>query len=329
MPGELRILTYGGAHRDGLAAAMFGPYAARYGVAISVLEGDNVGPLERARNEIAGGDPSFDVMSSNQTYYQQGRDEGLWEPIDYGCFVDADLAAIPPHMRLSHGVGALVHSNNLVHSTVAFPDGGPQPRSWSDFWDVERFPGRRALPVCDAGINPLPEVALMADGVSPEGLYPMDVERAARRLEELAPHVAYWKNGAESVRLLTDGTATLGLLGNGRAQAAIDSGAPLKMVWNNARVTFDVWYVLRGARNVEEAMRFVAFSQKPEPQAALARLTGFAPTNADAYRYLDETAARRLPTYPANAEQTFRNDETWWQQNRQSWVAICRTALGQ
>lgn len=321
------ILTYGGGLQDGLAAAMFEPFARRSGIDLTLLEGDNIGILDRSAAEVASGHPGYYVTTTNLTYYQQGLERDLWEPLDYGSFDPTDLAAVPAAMRLSHGVASYVHSNNLVFSTDAFPEGDRQPASWADFWNVNAFPGLRALPVCDSGINPLPEIALMADGVAPDELYPIDIDRAARKLKELLPHVVRWRDGAESVALVAGGTAALGLIGNARAQLAIDRGAPLRIVWERARRTFDVWYILKGAPHREEAMQFLAFSQQPERQAELARRTGLAPTNANAYLHLDEETAQKLPGYPANRDRMFANDERWWQTNRTRWVNACKGAM--
>jgi putative spermidine/putrescine transport system substrate-binding protein len=325
---RLVILTYGGAFRDGLERALFEPFARTHRVDVRLVEGDNIGVLDRSAAEVAGGHPAYDLTTTNLTYYQQGVERRLWEPVDYTCFDSADLAAVPAALRFTYGIASYVHSNNLVFSTAAFPDGGGQPASWADFWDVQAFPGLRALPVCDSGINPLPEIALLADGVAPDRLYPIDIDRAVRKLNELLPHTVRWRDGAESVALLADRTATLGLIGNARAQVAIDRGAPLRIVWERARRTFDVWYVLRGAPHRDEAMRFLSFAQRPERQADLARYTGLAPTNPIAYQHLDAKISRRLPGHPANRDRMFANDERWWQANRARWVDACkRSAL--
>ena len=49
---------------------------------------------------------------------------------------------------------------------------------------MKKFPGRRALrnhPIATL------EAALMADGVAPDKLYPLDVDRAFKKLEEIKP----------------------------------------------------------------------------------------------------------------------------------------------
>ncbi len=39
----------------------------------------------------------------------------------------------------------------------------------------------------------------MADGVAPDALYPLDVDRAFRKLEQIKPHIAvWWTSGGQS-----------------------------------------------------------------------------------------------------------------------------------
>ena len=329
MGGRLVVMAYGGSFRQGVVEALAEPFARAFGVEVAVLEGDNIDAFDRSREQVLSGSPAWDVTVTNQTYFRKGMAEDLWEQIDYGVFDGHDLAELLPEMRSDHSVPAAVYSNNLVLSTRAFPGGAERPQNWADFWDVTRFPGPRAIPVCDSGINPLPEIACLADGTRPGGLYPIDLRRAAAKLAELNPHVVRWRTGSESVRLLAEGHAVAGLLGNGRAQAAIDGGAPLEIAWRDARRTYDVWYVLRGTPNREEAMRFLAFSQRPEVQADLSRITGLSPVSRRAYSMLNETIQRKLTVYPANLAQTFPNDEAWWTVNRDAWRECCRAACDQ
>jgi putative spermidine/putrescine transport system substrate-binding protein len=323
---RLVVMAYGGSFREGVVQALATPFSAEYGIDVQVAEANNIDVFARSRNQVLSGHPQWDVTVTNQTYFRNGVGENLWERIDYGSFASVDLDAIPAEMRHEYGVAAAVYSNNLVVSTRAFPKSGSRPLTWRDFWDIGHFPGLRALPVCDSGINPLPEIACLADGVRPADLYPIDMRRACRKLNELAPYCIRWRTGSESVSLLVDGRAVAGLLGNGRAQAAIDQGAPLETVWHDARRTFDMWYVLRGAPNRDAAMQFMAFAQRPEVQASFSAMTGLSPVSAAAYDRLGEAIKRKLTTYPANFAGTFANDESWWVANRDAWIELCRSS---
>lgn len=63
------------------------------------------------------------------------------------------------------------------------------PSRWSDFWDTAQYPGPRALQDSPRGVL---EIALIADGVPAARLYPLDIDRAFRRLAEIRPYVSLW-----------------------------------------------------------------------------------------------------------------------------------------
>ncbi len=46
----------------------------------------------------------------------------------------------------------------------------------------------------------------MADGVAPEKLYPLDLDRVFRSLDKIKPSIVkFWDTGAEPVQMLIDG----------------------------------------------------------------------------------------------------------------------------
>ncbi len=318
--GRVVIVSWGGSYQEAQRKAFFEPFEKETG--IEVVEG--TGPqIERSRAEVQSGRPSYDVAVTNQAFYQIGVEQNLWEPIDYSVFRQADLQALPEEVRLKYGVGHIYYTEGMALNTEAFPPGKPAPGSWADFWNVQKFPGKRALPQCDVATYPLPEAALLADGVPVEKLYPIDIPRAVRKLKEIAPHVIWWKDINQPGQLLASQEVIMAMAPGGRVQQLIDKGAPIRLVWNQARYTFDVWYVLRGSANRENAMRFIAFASRPEPQAEMARVAGYAPTNPKAFDLLDPAIAKKLPTYQENFRQTFKKDEGWWKANRQKWIEAC------
>jgi putative spermidine/putrescine transport system substrate-binding protein len=324
-PRALTVLTYGGMFRQAVDTSIARPFQEEEGVRVELVEVNNIDVFDRCRAAVESGQPAYDIAMTNPTYFQKGVGEGLWEELDHTYFDPGYFEEVPETFRFDHGVASGLYSNNLVFNSAAFPGSGRRPSSWIDFWDVESFPGLRSLPVCESGINPLPEIALLADGVLPADLYPLDMQRAVRKLAQLGKNLTQWRDGSESVRLVAEGPASIGLMGNGRAHAAIKRGARLEIVWAQTRCTFDLWYILRGTPLRREAMQFLAYSQRVEVQAAMARSAGLAPTRTAAYEFLDEATARELPTYPENAPTTFMNDEGWWALNRERWVECCRT----
>jgi len=131
-----------------------------------------------------------DVMymppSDAVTSYQQG-----WlADIDYGLYPKEQLEAIKPAARPPFGVGALYYSIALTYFSDLFP-ADKAPKTWADLWNLEAFPGKRTMYSGHIGVG-VWEIALLADGVAPADLYPIDFERAAASLDKIKPAVVKW-----------------------------------------------------------------------------------------------------------------------------------------
>ena len=65
-------------------------------------------------------------------------------------------------------------------------------------------------------------------GVTPDKMYPLDVDRAFKKLEEIKPAISvWWTSGAQSAQLLADGEADMVMAWNGRVSAVKVEGAPV------------------------------------------------------------------------------------------------------
>jgi putative spermidine/putrescine transport system substrate-binding protein len=237
---------------------------------------------------------------------------GLNAPLDFNV---VDRSALTPNqLRYENAISAVTLSTVQVYSKKKWP-GEEHPRSWADFWDVKKFPGPRALlRRCSLTM----EAALMADGVpaDPAKMYPLDVDRAFKKLDEIKPHVkAWWSTGTDVQQMVEDGEVDLCSIWNGRASESIlKHGAPYEIVWNQALYNgeIDAWFLLKNSPNPKDAMKLMDFLGRPEPQAAMARLLFYGPTNLKAFDFIDEKTAKELPSYPANARQSLLMNYEYW-----------------
>jgi hypothetical protein len=147
--------------------------------------------------------------------------------------------------------------------------GGATSMGWADFFDLERYPGKRAIRRSGPGSGIL-EGALIADGVDPAALYPLDVERALTKLASIAGEIIWWEDGEECPELLANGTAQVGVCFNGGVYDAQQEGAPLAVQWTGALTQADYLIVPRGSPNVEAAMDLIAYMTSAENNARLA-----------------------------------------------------------
>jgi putative spermidine/putrescine transport system substrate-binding protein len=65
-------------------------------------------------------------------------------------------------------------------------------------------------------------VALLADGVEPSKLYPLDVDRALKKIEAIKPNInVWWSSGPQLALLLKDGEIDLELIWGSRLAAVL------------------------------------------------------------------------------------------------------------
>ena len=188
-----------------------------------------------------------------------------------------------------------------------FPNGGPQ--SWADFWDVKRFPGPRCL--FDRSFTCL-AFALLADGVPIDKLYPMDLDRAFRKMSEIKPHIkVWWREGSQSQQLIRDGEVDIIAMWSARAVDLIEDKVPLEIVWNGAELYYANLLVPKGDPNAKATWEFCNFVAQAKPQADFAMLLPYGPANPAARALMTEARLRQTPAWPENEKVSFQHDATW------------------
>ncbi|MFM0719456.1 ABC transporter substrate-binding protein [Paraburkholderia strydomiana] len=236
--------------------------------------------------------------------------KGLLEPIGLKA---SDFPDIMPEAVTPNWLGVDVYSTVLAYRADKFKDNGP--KSWADFWDVKKFPGRRCL-----RRSPLDtlEQALLADGVPLDKLYPLDVDRAFRSLDKIKPHInIWWTSGAQAMQAIQSGDVDMISTWNGRAQAAKDSGAPVTIVWKQGLYSIEGWGIPKGTPRADAARQFVRFCADAKRQAALTRTLAYGPTNRKSFETISKDRAALLPTSPENIEDMKLPSPQWWEANRQ------------
>src|SRR5690625_1530846 len=107
------------------------------------------------------------------------------------------------------------------------------PTNPEEFWDVENFPGTRAIRNRPFEVFAF---ALLADGVSPDELYPLDLDRAVAKLEEIKPHIKVWPAGVtQELQIITSGEVGVIFTASGIAYRAKRRSVPgLEAYWNGS-----------------------------------------------------------------------------------------------
>lgn len=320
----LTVVNFGGANGKAQNLAFIQPFAREQGVATTSAEYN--GDLATIRTQVQKGDVRWDVVEVESVDLQNGCDEGLFEPFDRNILPHAGM--LLPGTIKDCGVGAFVWSTVLAYNSKRLHD---TPRSWADFWDVQRFPGKRGL---RKGARYNLEIALLSDGVRRRDVYPLlsteaGVERAFKRLGQLKPHIVWWESGAQPVQRLSSGEVSLSSAYNGRIAAAQSEGQDgLQIGWNDAIYELDYWAVVKGSARARQARNFIRYATSEEPQLAFSRAIPYGPTHINAILRYDSGRARasadgshlvdlslvasELPSAPGNLRRSLALDAKFW-----------------
>jgi putative spermidine/putrescine transport system substrate-binding protein len=304
-PDRLMINDDGGAYDDVLRAAVWDPFEKQTGIKIQSTSPADYGKLKAM---VESGNPTWDIAEIDGEDALRAVQAGLAEPIDDKV---VDRSKFVSAARDPYVFSTTVYSTVFGYRTDTFPSGAPT--SWKDFWDVKRFPGPRAMEDGPAGNL---EFALLADGVKPDKLYPLDVDRAFKKLDEIYPSVSvWWKTGQQPIQLLVDKEVVLSTAWNTRLYNAIKKGAPLAIQWNGGLSARGSWVIPKGTKNKEYAMKLFAFMTDPKNQAQVSIGIGSSGANLDANNYIPADTLKLLPLSPENAPKQVWLNEEWWAKN--------------
>ncbi len=129
-----------------------------------------------------------------------------------------------------NGVASHSFGNIIAYRNEKFPQG---MKDWADFWNVSKNPGSRSLQRYAARVLAM---ALLADGVSPDKLFPYDLDRAFKSLDRIKPHVrVWWTQGPQSQQLLRDGEVDAIGMWDTQATRLVEQKAPVTVCLNQAR----------------------------------------------------------------------------------------------
>ena len=308
----LTVRDPGGPFASAYRSAFYDPFERESGVRVIQVHGGGES-VEATRQMIASGCFEWDVSVLSKAVSLALREGGecSLEPLGLDSTVSGLL---PPDYCDPYFAGDHVYSNVLAYRTDAF-HGRPTPSSWKDLFDVAGTPGRRSLR--SYPIDTLEE-ALLADGVEPARLYPLDVERAFRVLSALKKDVHWWFAGDEQVPLMTERKADMCAISNLRAVHAQKLGAPVGICWNQNIRTVYGWGVLRGNPRLDIARDFVRFVVDARRQAERSMLVAVSPAMPSAVPYL---SADRLPDLPdAHRAASIEFDPLYWSRERPAMI---------
>ncbi len=325
-PVSLTVVSWGGAYTASQQRAYHEPFMEANPHVTIINDDGSANALASLRAQSQAGNVTWDLVDMLPSDAQLACDEGIVMQIDH----DAMLAPAPDGTPASEDflpgslgecfIPQIVYSTVLSYRPGAFPDDN-QPSSIADLFDVENFPGRRALQD-RPGTNL--EWALYADGVDPDDIYdvlstPEGVDRAFAKLDTIKDHIIFWTEGAQAPQLLADGEVAFATGYNGRMFDAIEvEGMEADIIWDGQIVEWDGWVVPADGPNLDVVMEYLYFATDTQRLADQAKFISYGPARASSAPLVGEHADlgidmnQHMPTNPDNYFAPIVLDNDFW-----------------
>jgi len=298
---ELFVNSWGGSFTAAETEAFYKPFGAAEGVKVEAVTPVSFAKLKA---QVQSGVYDFDLVDTNPIDYEEAKFQGLLEPVDLSVL---DKSRLTPGIVEDFGVQSFALSTCLAYRTDKFKNN--PPKTWVDFFDVERFPGNRAM--FDRAYTAL-GIALVADGVPIKDIYPLDIDRAFAKLDKIKPHIkTWWNQTTQSQQLIRDGDVDILPMTNGRAQELADNGEPVSISWDGAELFMSYWMVPKGTPRAKLAWKFINFASQPKPASAFGARMHYGPANLKAFDFIAADVQGKMPTAPSNVAKSFEVDGKW------------------
>lgn len=305
--GTLVINSFGGNWNKAIQLGLIDAFEKETGIDVQLLSTQDVAKSKAAL--ASGNPPPEDIIDTNfATGFSLSRD-GLLADIDYSVFNQETLDVLPDYAKQPYALGWGQFAIGICYDTEKFPE-DKAPKTWADFWNVEEFPGERGMLAWPD--EPTPEMGLLAAGTPIAELYPLDLEAAFAKLDELKPNIPTFPSSPAVLgQMLVDRQVAMEACFTHRVQGLVDAGlSRIAIVFDNARLQTEYFFVWKDAPNKENAMKFLAFAVEAGPQAAWAQIGSTGPINPKAFEIIPEDIAGKLPTSPAY--ETWAKGDDWY-----------------
>jgi len=304
------IGSTGGAYDRALKVAWFDPFTRATGIEVTVVSATNAEMRAKAAAMVKSGNVTWDVYLDGEIQAASDAHRKVTEDLTTFCArfsTKVDLAS-----NACEAGGALLQSTAtlLVYRTSDRPEGAPE--TWADMWNLGKYPGGRAFPNFDDPWRVL-AAALLADGVKKDELFPLDVDRAFRKLDEIRNDVTlWWRTGDQSVQGFRDGEYDVGQIWLTRAKAMRNDGLPIGWSYKASFLVGDRIALIKGAPHRENALKLIAFwLDNPAVQANACDILSCTPPSTEAISLMSEASRKTMPTTAEIKDSVIVPDAAW------------------
>lgn len=305
---EVIMQDPGGAYGEALREIMYDPFEKETGIKVVTVQEARSGPKIKAQGATGKADWDLTFIFDQETKL---LGDCCLADIDYSKLSDEaqkTLASMPDNLKRPKGVALQVIGVAMAYNTEKYETA---PQNWADFWNVEKFPGKRCLPGWSRFVF---EAALMADGVERDKLYPIDMDRALKKIGEIKPHVSkWWTTAAQAPQLLLDGEADMCMAYAGRINnLVVNEDAPVNMTWNEGFVYYDFFSIPKGSPNPDNALKLLSYRLEPKRAADLAQAYPVPVPSPLVFEAADPTVSKLWANNPENVKLAIEWSADYW-----------------
>lgn len=300
--GTMTVPNSGGALEDAYKVAYFDTFAAKTGVKVL---GAPYMDTAQIKAMVDGNAVDIDVANIDFAEAAVLSKMGLLEPIDYDI---VDRKSFVPWAAQDDYIVSDVAATVMAWNTQSFTEQS-RPKNWQEFFDAAAVQGQRSLWKLAPQTM---EIACLGAGISPDKLYPLNVDAAFHSLNKIKKDLTWWTSGAQSAQLLISGEVDMGTAWNGRLFGPIKSGAPIAYTFEQCIYTCDAFIVPKGVKNKRRAMEFIANMNDAKNQVTFCQHIPYGPTNPAAFNMLDAKTKALLPNSPENGKTAILQNVAYW-----------------
>ena len=297
---ELHVMDAGGQWGDAVAKCVDEPLLKEKG--IKVITETPGGYAKLAAQAKSGVINNVSTDGSTSELSRMAA-EGLIEEIDW--------AAIDPKPMFDEAKNKYGFGSSYYSTIMAWRKGVPAPGNWVEFFDTEKFPGKRALPDYPDYVLPF---AAIADGMTPEEVSKgIDLDRAFKTLKRVKKDFIWWQAGAQPPQLLKDNEAQYAISWSGRVvgQEGVETS------FNQGMLDMSWFVVAKGATDEQKKMLYQWFHDQTiaEKQACVAQYISYPGPSPDLEALLPKDKLNQFPTYSENKKVQWLTSGDWWFKN--------------
>jgi len=205
---------------------------------------------------------------------------------------------------------------------------GAKPSVIADFFDVEKFPGKRGV---HTWANGFIQMAMVADGIAPNAVYKVlksqtgALDRAFAKMDTIKDHIVHWSAGSKPLELVKSGEVVMSIAYNGRVGAAnLSEGENFEYIWEGQLIEQEYICLMTGAPDRDRAIDWMIHASSPTSQAEQAKYITYGPMRAsgidiikagEPWFHTGIDVMPHMPNTPELLKISVMGDPEWWSDN--------------